>query len=436
MINGLEGIPGSGKSYEAVTYHVLHALKAGRKVITNLPLQAEQFGLLDAAYSDLIELRHKSSPVLGTWDPARVDEKGNGLAFEFYDDKVFRGDLDPKPAIDNGVFGSVWDYYTTWKHPTTGQGPLFVIDECHTSMPKIGIDPQVVEWFKLHRHFNCDVLLATQNFRDVNQPISNLIAMLVKVRSADVLTGKKDSYIRKVHAGYRGAAISSEIRKYQPQYFALYKSHSQGNSVAESTASDVSPMLVKFKRFSRVFYLVTAVYCVWAGYQWFQPKPAAPAKTPALAAMSNGVTAAQTSPIAAALPSAAAPPDTQKMQPMSADEVPEPYASKGLHLTGRLTLGKRVLYTFAVSSASTRLGQVTSDDLKSIGYVWQPLTDCSGTLRWKGNAKAITCDAPAVAEGSTGAPVVITLPAGSSTPTARSDGLPVGGSMSTPRGTI
>lgn len=427
MINGLEGIPGSGKSYEAVTYHVLHALKAGRKVITNLPLQVEQFALLDPAYADLIELRHKSSPVLGTWDAARVDDKGNGLAFEL---EASGSETSQKPVIDNGVFGSVWDYFTTWKHPTTGQGPLFVIDECHTSMPKIGIDSQVVEWFKLHRHFNCDVLLATQNFRDVNQPIANLIAMLVKVRSADVLTGKKDSYIRKVHAGFRGAAISSEIRKYQPQYFALYKSHSQGNSVAESSASDVSPMLVKFKRFSRIFYSFTAVYLVWAAYQWFQPKPIATRPLVVSTAAGNVLAAAKASPIAPIVPAAATLPDSQKMQPMALDEVPEPYASKGLHLTGMMTLGKRVLYTFAVSSSNTRLGQVTSDDLRRIGYVWQPLTDCSGTLRWKGNAKAITCDAPAVAEGSSGAPVVITLPAGSTTQTARSDGLPVAGSTS------
>lgn len=427
MINGLEGIPGSGKSYEAVTFHVLHALASGRKVITNLPLQVAEFEKISTTYRDLIELRHKSSPILGTWDPARVDEHGNGEAFQ-----LLTGVPIQKSGVDNGVFGSVWDYFTTWKHPTTGQGPLFVIDECHTSMPKIGIDMQVVEWFKLHRHFNCDVLLATQNFRDVNQPIANLLAMLVKVRSADVLSGKKDSYIRKVHAGFRGAVISTEIRKYQVEFFALYKSHSQGNSVAESTASDVSPMLVKFKRFSRVFYLVTAVYCVWAAYRWFQPKQGQVAQPVAMLA-TPGV-ASKTDIAKSTNQLAAAPIDAQKMQPMALDEIPEPYASKGLHLTGRMELGKRILYTFAVSNANTRLGQITSDDLKKIGYVWQPLTDCSGTLRWKGNAKAITCDAPAVAEGSTGAPVVITVPAGSSTPSARSDNLPVAASTSKSRG--
>ena len=50
MINGLEGIPGSGKSYEATVYHVLAALQTGRLVITNLPLNVEVFAAIDPAY--------------------------------------------------------------------------------------------------------------------------------------------------------------------------------------------------------------------------------------------------------------------------------------------------------------------------------------------------------------------------------------------------
>lgn len=429
MINGLEGIPGSGKSYEAVTFHVLHALKAGRKVITNLPLQKVKFAEMDENYFGLIEVRHKPSPVQGTWDVDRVDDKGNGLAFQLYDDKISGSTMDEKPSSDNGVFGSVWDFFTDWKHPVTGQGPLYVIDECHICFPKIGINPEVVEWFKLHRHYNCDVLLATQNFRDVNQPIANLLAMMVKVRNADILTGKRDSYIRKVHAGYRGAQISSEIRKYDPAFFPLYKSHSQGNSVAEASASDVQPFLVKFQKFTRYFLIVTFFAVCYAIYRWMNP-PVVPVINKVAATVMNAAPSQVTNALPPVL--AAPPPDPQKMVNMAQDETPEPYAAKGLHLTGRLAFGQRVLYTFAVSAGSTRLGQVTSDDLKSIGYTWQPLTDCAGTLRWKQTAKTVTCDAPAMPEGSSNAPVVITVPAGSSTPTARSDGQPIPAKNTTP----
>lgn len=60
MYNLLIGPPGGGKSYEAVVYHVLPTLEAGRKVITNLPLNVAEFGLIDARFPALIELRTKS----------------------------------------------------------------------------------------------------------------------------------------------------------------------------------------------------------------------------------------------------------------------------------------------------------------------------------------------------------------------------------------
>lgn len=423
MINGLEGIPGSGKSYEAVTFHVLHALKAGRLVITNLPLQKLKFAALDESFYSLIELRHKPLPVLGTWDADRVDVKGNGLAFDL------TGDAPGQAVSENGVFGSVWDFYTNWKHPITGQGPLFVIDECHVCFPRVGMDAQVVEWFKLHRHFNCDVLIATQNFRDVNQPIANLLAMLVKVRNADILTGDRSSYIRKVHAGFRGAAISTEVRKYNPEFFQLYKSHSQGNSVSEASASDVKPFLLKFQRFTRVFVALTIGFCVYAAWGWYHKGPVSPSGSPALSStVSNLAPLAMAAP--AAVPAALAGSTSgagshaQAMVVTAPGVVPEPFQTKGIHLTGRMTLGARTLYTFALSLGNSRAGAVSSDELRTVGYVWEPLTDCIGVLRWKDTAKTVTCDAPIIPEGSGSMPVVIAMAAGSVAPAARSDALP------------
>ncbi|MVT36635.1 hypothetical protein GO497_01295 [Acidovorax citrulli] len=277
MINGLEGIPGSGKSYEAVAYHVLPQLKQGRKVITNLPLLVDMFAAIDPSYANLIEIRRKPGNVLGVWDPDAVDEDGNGEAFRIVENLDPDSDLVKRnlpvfsPHEGATVFGTVWCYYSTWKHPETGQGPLFIVDECHVPLPATGTSKEVVEWYKLHRHFNVDVLLMTQSFRDANQPIARIIGMLITCRKADVL-GKKDSYIRKVKSGYRGAVISTEIRPYKPEYFKLYKSHTQGNSVAESAAGDVSPFIVKFKRFTWAFWALTVVVLVWA----FWPSSPAP----------------------------------------------------------------------------------------------------------------------------------------------------------------
>jgi len=274
MINGLEGIPGSGKSYEACVFQVLEALKDGCKVITNLPLDVDMYAAIDPSYRQLIEIRYVPGRVRGTWDANRVDPlTGQGQAFELFAD----GHSDPAPE-GSRVFGTVWCYWSDWKHPKTGRGPKFMIDECHVAMPKLGTEKAVVEWYKLHRHFNIDVLLITQKFRQMSQDIAELMAMVIKVRKADVL-GKPDEYIRKVHAGYRGAVIQETLRKYESHFFNLYKSHTQGNSVLESGATDVAPLSVKFKRITRAVWAGAAccvAVAVWVGTRDAPSKDNAP----------------------------------------------------------------------------------------------------------------------------------------------------------------
>lgn len=404
MINGLEGIPGSGKSYEAVAFHVLPTLQQGRKIVTNLPLLVDMFAAMDPSYRDLIELRHKPGKVLGRWDADAVDAQGNGNAFQVLPDFA------QEPASDATAFGTVWCYYSTWKHPETGQGPLFIIDECHVALPTIGSSKEVVEWFKLHRHFNADVLLMTQSFRDINQPIARLMAMLVICRKADIL-GHADHYIRKVKAGYRGAVISTEERKYNPAFFGLYRSHTQGNSVAESMARDVSPLLVKVKRFTWGFWIFTAIVIAWmfwpSGEKKEKQKPATPVpavvRTTAQASQLQAPGEGQGGPFKPAI--RAAPEQLQPAQ--SEDAIPEPYASKSLHLVGRIAMGGKTLYMFVVSDAGRTIASLDHRDLIAAGYAWEPLTDCAGTLRWGKKVKAITCDAPIYTQGSQDRPVVI-----------------------------
>lgn len=381
MINGLEGIPGSGKSYEATVYHVLHSLASGRMVVTNLPLLREKFMAIDPAYGALIVLKRRASPVLGTWDANRMDEDGKGSAFELFPDG-HNESVDPSVT----VFGHVWDFYTIWKHPETGQGPLFVIDESHVPFPKIGTSKHVIEWFKLHRHFNVDVLLMTQNFRDSDQSIARLMEMLVRCRKASFL-GKPDKYIRKVHAGYRGAVISTEERPYKKQYFGLYKSHTQGNAVAESVASDVKPFLVTFKRWSWVVMAFGVAIVVVTIVNKASAKPKGTTQM-----LMTTDTGAVVQSVQASKPqaSASSPGQGNKV------EIPEPYESKSFHLTGRASMGDKVLYMFSVSQNGLAVSNVTHKELERVGYRWVGLTDCAGTLFWQEKAIPVTCDVPQV----------------------------------------
>lgn len=384
MINGLEGIPGSGKSYEAVVYHVLAALQKGRKVITNLPLEVDMFSAIDASYADLLEIRYKPEPIRGTWDAERKE------AFELFPDAHLE-----KP-VGVRIFGHVWDFYSEWKDDKGG-GPLFVIDECHVPLPRIGTPIEVEQWFKLHRHFNVDVLLMTQRFRGVNEEIAHLMGMLVKVRKADIL-GRSDSYIRKVHGGYRGAVISTEERKYKPELFPLYRSHTQGNSVQEASATDVKPFIVRFRRYTWAIIILGLALLMATLISSKSKSPFAVSK-PAHA--SKGVVHEQTSVPVVANPAVVPVPPAASPAPAS-DAIPEPFATKSLHLTGRMSMAGRTIYTFLVSQNGLGVLAVTDADLERSGYRWKPLTDCTGTLYWQDAARAVSCDSPQVSMAMAG----------------------------------
>ena len=429
MINGIEGIPGSGKSYEAVAFHVLPALQAGRLVITNLPLLVKMLVAVNPDYADLIELRTKAQPVLGTWDASRLDEDGNGEAFQLFPDGYdFARHLEVRtkgealqlfsegrvyvfPATV-APFSQVWDYYTTWKHPKTGQGPLFIIDEVHVPLPRQKADEQVREWFSLHRHFNADVLLMSQRFRKIHPDISELCAMLVRCRKADIL-GRSGSYIRKVHAGYPGAVISTEERKYKPEIFGLYKSHTQGNSVAEAGASDVKPLTVQFRRVTWLVWLIAASFCVYAFWPKSKPEPK-PVDTSWLKDLPPGPPRETFAPgdIRPATVSPSAPVASAKPIDSGVPGTPDPFEGKTIHLTGWMKFGSRQVYTFTIADAGRRIFDLQLADLARSGYSFQPLGECAGLLVFDGKSRPVTCDAPVLAVASPSTPIVVSQTTG------------------------
>lgn len=379
MINILIGAPGGGKSYEAVCYHVLPALKRGRKVITNLPLLLPAFEALDDEYPGLIELRTKT---LAEVPEVESFESSGGLMGLISQARAAKFDARP--------FANSEDFASDWKG-SEGQGPLYIVDECHFVMPRGGTSRAVEEWFSMHRHFNADVLLITQSSGKISAAIKDLIQVCYKVRKA-IAFGKTDSYIRKVLDGVGGGEVSVSERKYKPQIFKLYRSHTQGSAVVEADADDVKPFIVKFRWFTRAILLAGVLACGavwWSATHSDKPvvrAPSLPAGLPAAVTQNLPVA------VTAMLPKAAA------SAPL--DDDPEPYASKTLHLTGHAKMGNRSVYTFAVSQQGLVVNNITDSDLVKSGYVWRGVTDCSGSLFWHGKAQAVTCDVPQISMGS------------------------------------
>jgi zona occludens toxin len=373
MQNLLIGVSGSGKSYEANVFHILAALRKGRKVITNLPVDIDAYADINPGFADLLEKRTKPMPIRGTWHP--TDEAG---AYRLWPDGKT---LDPAP--DARVFGGVWDYYDDWRHPETKQGPLYVIDECQYPLPKGQTDRQVEEWFALHRHFNADVLLLTQSYGKISQAIRDNVQMVYRVRK-NVALGSTKTYTRKVQDGLRGEVVNTNQRAYDPKYFALYKSHTQGVAASESNASDIRPIWQHWSVYGAVVCLLVVIYMVASGkvHAPWEAKPPSHVK-----ASASHATARPTRSHAAHASADAASSAVASVRP-------EPYASRGLHLVGYMNMHGRKVWSFVVSQNGQALGPLTDADLVAAGYRWEGQSHCSGLLHYEGTVRAVICDAP------------------------------------------
>ncbi len=208
MIVVIQGTPGSGKSYEATVYHALRSVQRGRRVITNLPLNIDEFIKIDPAYEDLIEIREDNDP-------------------------------------EAPQFSIIEHYETHWtgQDPKTGKemGPIFIIDECHRAVGG-HVDKEVADWFATHRHRGVDVVLLTQNHSDIARTITNRVDHLVEVENLK-RKGMGRLYMRRVYSdcGFRPRLEGQMSRTYNPQYFGLYNSYTQGGSGLEIGSSDIRP---------------------------------------------------------------------------------------------------------------------------------------------------------------------------------------------------
>lgn len=447
MIDLLEGIPGSGKSYEAVVYHVLPALKKGRKVITNLPLNIDAFVKLDARYADLIDIRKAPRPVLGMWDAEAANRGENcfklgqflmpedeeadlGVGPDRFETFEFEGRPAMHPPAGIKLFGHVWDFYDDWRGPDN-IGPLYVIDECHVSFPRENLRKKrhtpddVIQWFKLHRHYGADVVLMTQRMQALEEDIAGLAQFHIRVHKAHFL-GKSDEYIRKVLAGYKGGEVQVNERKYLKQYFPLYQSHTQGGTVIESGVRDLSSTFTKVKRSRNIMFGLSALAVVYAFWANLKPAPKPPhveTFTKAIAQVPPGQTLVDINPDGTLvhvpsssiaqnpylLPDAGTPaPAPAPAQPAKA-AMPEPLEGKTVHMVGMMYMpSKGAVYRLSIAQGSRVHFDVNSAELEEAGYAFKVLAHCMAVLTWEGKSRPVTCDAPASNAGTEAKPVVVT----------------------------
>ncbi|NAW64327.1 zonular occludens toxin domain-containing protein [Photobacterium halotolerans] len=209
MINLLIGRPGGGKSYEAVVYHIIPAVQAGRKVITNLPLNIAHFqSVFGDGVTELI--------------------------------KIIETDMSDHGNI-NRPFSKPEDYKDDWRNES-GQGPLIVVDEAHLVLPISRTSVEVLEFLSLHRHHGVDILLITQSDRKIHKDVRDMVQLQYRC-SKNTALGSEKTYTRKVQDGCRGEVVNTSQRTYKASYFPFYQSHTASNgAVSEATAADIKPI--------------------------------------------------------------------------------------------------------------------------------------------------------------------------------------------------
>jgi len=319
-------------------------------------------------------------PIRGSWEPTR--EEG---AFNVRPESEWM-----PPESMARCFAGVWDYYTEWKHPETGQGPLFVIDEAQNVIPFKQTSQAVEEWVALHRHWTCDVLYLTQSYGKLSAAIRDNVQMVYRCRKM-VAWGKPDKYIRKVQDGLRGEVMNEGERKYEKRYFALYKSHTQGGSGNEANADDVRPW---WKHWSFMGAVACALFVV--AMFAFGPAKVNP--------ISNGLRKdAQVKPVKVSevttINGKVVDSKTSEKPEEKKPEEPQdhPYIGRALHVIGSWKIAAKTKVLFAISQNGQYVSEVTSEDMQKLGYKLETTTPCAVKVSYGGWSKWIICDAPQIA---------------------------------------
>ncbi len=182
MIELYEGVPGSGKSYHAICEKFLPWVKQGRRL----------YIAVDGIYLDRLSLF-------------------TGIDLEALEQQI-----------------TIWkdsvEVLQAFQHVEPGSA--VIIDEAQTvfrSMQKV--EPGLLRWLETHRHYGVDILLMSQDFRQMSQGVTRLIEATVKFRKL-AFVGLSKKYQGKVRGNPEdNEVIRAFVGTYSPAIYAYYSSY-------------------------------------------------------------------------------------------------------------------------------------------------------------------------------------------------------------------
>ncbi|WP_434998677.1 zonular occludens toxin domain-containing protein [Vibrio scophthalmi] len=358
MIYSIVGRPRSGKSYESVVFHIIPAIKSGRKVITNVTLNISYFQKVFG--NDVLKLI-----------------------------KVVDGQLTEYGSMSR-PFSKYEDYTDDWRDEQN-RGPLYVVDEAHMVLPNKQLDSKILEFYSLHGHYGIDIILLTQNLRKVHRDIKDMIEMTYYC-AKNTAFGSDKTYTKKVRIGATTEAVNEEQRKYKKEFFPFYQSHTQSNgSVAEAMANDIKPIWHKWPFWGSALLITLAI--VFNIYAWSgdDESPVPDKEIPAQTYVQVPDGAPGTEPEKKQKTSG-------KFGPLNSFEMfVTGYAKQIAYVSRTKTSGEinRDLTFYHiyidVYDGDEKMFSLNQTDLQDMGYVFQVLADCVYQVSWDGVSRVMTC---------------------------------------------
>ncbi len=217
-VHAVVGYPGSGKSYEVVLNHVLPALVAGRRVVTNLA------GINRDAILEYLQRQGKDTANVGEILTVSSEVITQDTTFPTLDDK----ESSLVKGGDFVVIDEAWRYFGQWS----------------------AVSKRLRGFLAEHRHFDnaagvsCDITWIAQTESMICAQVRKLTELTVKVQKLKMF-GLSHSYTANVYVGPIVASakpIRTQVNRYDKEVFALYASY-EGKGGNEATVDKRQNML-------------------------------------------------------------------------------------------------------------------------------------------------------------------------------------------------
>jgi zona occludens toxin len=233
MIELYEGVPGSGKSYHAICEKFLAWVKQGRRL----------YIAVDGIYLDRLSLF-------------------TGIDLETLEQQI-----------------TIWkdsvEVLQAFQHVEPGSA--VIIDEAQTvfrSMQKV--EPGLLRWLETHRHYGVDILLMSQDFRQMSQGVTRLIEATVKFRKL-AFVGLSKKYQGKVRGNPEdNEVIRAFVGTYSPAVYSYYSSYASAAIREEKRSHTVfKSARVAIGIGAGLFAIVLMVWRPWSSLSSTKGMPAA-----------------------------------------------------------------------------------------------------------------------------------------------------------------